>query len=64
MDATIRMREEKGIVRPDMIHLLLETRKGVEANEETNDIDTGFATAQESPTNQGNHASNVLNHRC
>lgn len=48
------MREQKGIVRPDMIHLLLETRKGIDRNDETNDIDTGFATAQESSTSQGN----------
>lgn len=54
IDETIEMREEKGIIRPDMIHLLLETRKGIDRNEETNEIDTGFATAQESPTNQGN----------
>ncbi|XP_023312541.1 cytochrome P450 9e2-like, partial [Anoplophora glabripennis] len=48
IDETIKVREEKGVVRPDMIHLLLETRKGTH-KEETNDVDTGFATAQESP---------------
>ncbi|XP_018561888.1 cytochrome P450 9e2-like [Anoplophora glabripennis] len=49
IDEAIKVREEKGIVRPDMIHILLETRKGTQKEEETNDVDTGFATAQESP---------------
>ncbi|KAF2899557.1 hypothetical protein ILUMI_06631 [Ignelater luminosus] len=31
---TIQLREEKGIVRPDMIHLLMEARKGNLKNEE------------------------------
>lgn len=44
----IKTREEKGIVRPDMIHLLLEARRGVQRHEENNVIDTGFSTAQES----------------
>nr|QYA71985.1 cytochrome P450 [Anoplophora glabripennis] len=50
IDETIKVREEKGVVRPDMIHLLLETRKGIRKEEETNDVDTGFATAEESPS--------------
>ncbi|KAJ8926642.1 hypothetical protein NQ314_020976 [Rhamnusium bicolor] len=45
---TIRIREEKGIVRPDMIHLLMEARKGIHKHEENGTIDTGFATALES----------------
>ncbi|CAH1997158.1 unnamed protein product [Acanthoscelides obtectus] len=45
---TIKTREEKGIVRPDMIHLLMEARKGETKQEEDNVIDTGFSTVQES----------------
>ncbi|XP_049819894.1 cytochrome P450 9e2-like [Aethina tumida] len=44
---TIKTREEKSIVRPDMINLLMEARKGLQKNEE-NVIDTGFATVNES----------------
>ncbi|KAL1509581.1 hypothetical protein ABEB36_004293 [Hypothenemus hampei] len=43
---TIKTREEKNIVRKDMINLLLETRKG-NKTEEGNAIETGYATAQE-----------------
>nr|WCC58103.1 cytochrome P450 [Pharsalia antennata] len=45
---TIKMREEKNIVRPDMINLLLEARKGIQRQEENGVIDTGFSTARES----------------
>ncbi|KAJ8928367.1 hypothetical protein NQ314_019098 [Rhamnusium bicolor] len=45
---TIKIREERAIVRPDMIHLLMEARKGTQKHEENGIIDTGFATAQES----------------
>lgn len=42
----IKTREEKGIVRKDMINLLLETRKGV--TEEVEKVtETGYATAKE-----------------
>ncbi|XP_066257290.1 cytochrome P450 9e2-like [Euwallacea similis] len=44
---TVRMREEKGIVRKDMINLLLESRKGV-THEEENVAETGYATVKES----------------
>ncbi|XP_066257287.1 cytochrome P450 9e2-like [Euwallacea similis] len=44
---TIHTREEKGIVRKDMINLLLETRKGV-VHEEENVTETGYATVKES----------------
>ncbi|VEN39385.1 unnamed protein product [Callosobruchus maculatus] len=39
VEDTIRMREEKGIVRPDMIHLMMEARKGKynKSEEGTND---------------------------
>ncbi|XP_072400637.1 cytochrome P450 9e2-like [Diabrotica undecimpunctata] len=44
---TIKIREEKGIVRTDMIHLLMEARKGNHQKEEKV-IDAGFAVVQES----------------
>ncbi|KAL1509789.1 hypothetical protein ABEB36_004471 [Hypothenemus hampei] len=43
---TINVREEKNIVRKDMINLLLEARKGKKI-EEDNTIETGYATVQE-----------------
>ncbi|KAL1509505.1 hypothetical protein ABEB36_004224 [Hypothenemus hampei] len=43
---TIKVREEKNIVRKDMINLLLEARKG-HKTEESNAIETGYATVQE-----------------
>uniref|UniRef100_A0A6P7F9N3 Cytochrome P450 9e2-like isoform X2 n=1 Tax=Diabrotica virgifera virgifera TaxID=50390 RepID=A0A6P7F9N3_DIAVI len=43
---TIRVREEKGILRPDLIHLLMEARKGNHQKEEKV-IDAGFAVVQE-----------------
>nr|CAH7744904.1 unnamed protein product [Callosobruchus chinensis] len=50
VDDTIRVREEKGIVRPDMIHLMMEAKKGKASKTEGDEkvMDTGFATAQES----------------
>ncbi|KAF2899547.1 hypothetical protein ILUMI_06621 [Ignelater luminosus] len=46
---TIKIREEKQIVRPDMIHLLLEARKGRLKYEDSMDnMDAGFAVVEES----------------
>ncbi|XP_065080305.1 probable cytochrome P450 9f2 isoform X2 [Ochlerotatus camptorhynchus] len=48
MDA-VRTREIQGIVRPDMIHLLMQARKGVLRNQkETAEDNAGFATVEES----------------
>ncbi|KAF2903347.1 hypothetical protein ILUMI_02843 [Ignelater luminosus] len=49
---TIQIREEKGIVRPDMIHLLMEAKKGsLESKEQSNKAaDTGFPTVHKSET--------------
>ncbi|XP_060523176.1 uncharacterized protein LOC132700075 [Cylas formicarius] len=44
---TMRVREEEGIVRPDMINILLEAKKGAK-DEEPVLVDTGFATVEES----------------
>ncbi|CAH1969397.1 unnamed protein product [Acanthoscelides obtectus] len=40
VDQTIKTREEKGIIRPDMIHLLMEARKGRLKNEESRENDS------------------------
>lgn len=46
---TMAVREKEGIVRPDMIHLLMQARKGALQNEATNDGSyDGFATAADS----------------
>ncbi|KAJ8916090.1 hypothetical protein NQ315_004456, partial [Exocentrus adspersus] len=45
---TLKLREEKGIVRSDMIQLLVEARKGKQSHDDTDIIDTGFSVAQES----------------
>ncbi|XP_063915547.1 cytochrome P450 9e2-like isoform X2 [Zophobas morio] len=47
--SNIQTREKHGIVRPDMIHLLLEARKNGLKHEDTETVqDTGFATVAES----------------
>lgn len=50
---TIKIREEKSIIRPDMIHLLLEARKNIQKHEEGGITDTEFAMAQESNSGEG-----------
>lgn len=45
----IQIRESQGIVRPDMINLMIEARKGKKTDDGSSEvIDTGFATVQES----------------
>ncbi|KAF5306327.1 hypothetical protein FQA39_LY09025 [Lamprigera yunnana] len=45
----MRVRQEKGIFRPDMIHLLMEARKGrIKYDEDENKLDSSFAIVQES----------------
>lgn len=46
---TIKSREKEGTIRPDLIHLLMEARKGKLQQETSSQSteDTGFATAQE-----------------
>nr|AGE93533.1 cytochrome P450 CYP9T3 [Ips pini] len=49
IEDTITMREKTGFVRPDMINVLLETRKVAKTNTaEDNTMETGYATAKES----------------
>lgn len=47
---TVKTREDLNIIRPDMIHLLMESKKGRLKHEEAQqeDTDVGFATVQES----------------
>ncbi|KAK4873605.1 hypothetical protein RN001_012965 [Aquatica leii] len=46
---TIKLREEKGIVRPDIPHILNEARKGrMQYNEKENQSDSSFAIVEES----------------
>ncbi|XP_028133915.2 cytochrome P450 9e2 [Diabrotica virgifera virgifera] len=48
IEDSIKMREQKGLVRPDMIHLLLEARKGnSKADDQHTTADTGYATVEE-----------------
>lgn len=44
---SLRIREESGFTRLDMIQLMLNTRKGQECVEDSKVVDTGFCTAQE-----------------
>ncbi|XP_056644717.1 cytochrome P450 9e2-like [Diorhabda sublineata] len=46
IDETIKMREEKGIVRPDVVHVLMEARKG-NLQKEEKALDVGFAVVEE-----------------
>ncbi|KAG5858442.1 Cytochrome P450 6a22 [Gonioctena quinquepunctata] len=49
VDETIKMREQKGIVRLDLIHLLMEARKdSYKYEEDSGMIDTGFSAVKES----------------
>ncbi|XP_026482127.1 cytochrome P450 9e2-like [Ctenocephalides felis] len=47
---TMETREEQGIVRPDMIHLLMQAKKGALQHDAAGDVahDAGFATVTES----------------
>ncbi|XP_074040534.1 cytochrome P450 9e2-like isoform X2 [Leptinotarsa decemlineata] len=53
VDETIKTREEKNIIRPDMIHLLIQARKGIQQKEENVGVDTGFATVVEADLGKG-----------
>jgi cytochrome P450 family 9 len=44
----MKNREENKIIRPDMIQLLMEAKKGSLKHESTVDQDAGFATVEES----------------
>ncbi|XP_059612486.1 probable cytochrome P450 9f2 [Phlebotomus argentipes] len=46
----MKTRQEKNIIRPDMIHLLIEAQKGTLENTTSEKDSAGFATAEESQT--------------
>lgn len=48
VNETMEYREKNNIVRPDMIHLLMEAQKGKLTHEAKNDQDEGFAVVEES----------------
>lgn len=53
---TIRERERKNIVRPDMINLLIQARKGKLKHEDEDADQEGFAVVQET------HVGKALDH--
>ncbi|KAF5279689.1 hypothetical protein FQA39_LY18238 [Lamprigera yunnana] len=56
---TINVREQTDLVRPDMIHLLMEARKGKQQLDNNTTIDTGFATVEESKVHHFDHKQQV-----
>lgn len=46
---TVRTREQQNIYRPDMIQLMIDARRGRLKHDTKSDLDTGFATVEESP---------------
>ena len=59
---TIKQREEKNIIRPDMIHLLMEARKGKRFQEDQSVPSTGFATADDQFINKNEKATPQKEH--
>lgn len=49
---TIKAREEQGIIRPDMIHLLMQARKGTLKQEVGSGDGAGFATVEEAKSEE------------
>nr|ANS06317.1 cytochrome P450 [Agasicles hygrophila] len=54
IDQTIKVRKEQGIIRPDMIHLLIEAQKSIAKEEQVEDL--SFAAHTESDLGQQNVA--------
>ncbi|KAJ8973165.1 hypothetical protein NQ317_007506 [Molorchus minor] len=52
IDETIKDRKEKGVVRADMVQLLMQARKETPDQDENDVIDTGFAVAREIKTDK------------
>lgn len=63
VESNIKSREKHGIVRPDMMHLLIEAKKNGFKQEEFSEkvSDTGFATVQESDVNKSNKKIQITN---
>lgn len=47
IEDSIKLREEQHIIRPDILHMLMEAKKGKLSDDSTNSNSEGFATAQE-----------------
>ncbi|XP_044258701.1 cytochrome P450 9e2-like [Tribolium madens] len=61
INETIALREEKNIVRPDLIHLLMSARKGKLKYEEQMDLpEAGFAVVEESELTKSKNNVNFL----
>ncbi|KAF5279688.1 hypothetical protein FQA39_LY18237 [Lamprigera yunnana] len=56
---TINVREQTGLVRPDMIHLLMEARKGKQELDDNSTVDTGFAAVEESKVHHVDHKRQI-----
>lgn len=58
---TVKVREEQKIQRPDMIHLLMEARKGQLKYEESNEQnETGFSTVEESEIGKNTNRPKIV----
>ncbi|XP_001649101.2 probable cytochrome P450 9f2 [Aedes aegypti] len=56
----VHTRETRGIVRPDMIHLLMQAKKGaLKSQHETTEANTGFATVEESEVGRSSIAKAI-----
>ncbi|XP_019565200.3 cytochrome P450 9e2-like [Aedes albopictus] len=55
----VRQRQNKGIIRPDMIQLLIQARKGTLKHQDEKESDEGFATAIESSIGKANVSFNM-----
>lgn len=60
---SIDYREKNGLIRPDVIHLLMEARKGQSGHDSNEKIeeDTGFATVEESHIGKGKSKLKLTN---
>lgn len=63
VESNIESREKHGIVRQDMMHLLIEAKKSGFQQDEPSEIvsETGFATVQESDANKSNKKIKITN---
>ncbi|XP_066159249.1 cytochrome P450 9e2-like isoform X2 [Euwallacea fornicatus] len=61
IEETVKLREEKGIVRPDMINLLLEIKRGCAKKKEEDVSDDGFAVIKEEENAPATHHKRTVN---
>lgn len=61
--SSMETRKQKNIIRPDMIHLLMEAKKGkLDHKDKDHSKDTGFSTAEESFLGEASVRSKNLIH--